>query len=227
MRLLFFIKVIVVMVVFLSPNVVYSKVSIEPFVAISSTKQIKPDRVGKTKSDTTTPAATETETIKQRTTYGLKATIGLSRLFKFQLGIGQNELTTTATTKTAVDDYGEIDFAKDLNMDTENPDKEVTIKETQRKGSAALVIDPSFSLFILRAKAGVIATQRLFSKQADGEEAVNFESPITYKPTCGAGAGMKLGRAMYVLAEYNIFLYKFPETSPFEREVSVSYGINF
>lgn len=208
-------------------SVAFARISIEPFVSISSTKQIKPDKAGSNKSDSTSGAATETETIKQRTTYGLRATVGLSKLFKFQLGVGQNELTTTSKTSAAVDDYGEIDFEKDLDMDTSDPEKEVTIKETQRKASAVLAIDPSFSIFILRAKAGVIATQRLFSKEADGQEPVSFESPITYKPTCGAGAGVKLGRAMYFLAEYSLFLYKFPEKSPFEREVSVSYGIRF
>jgi hypothetical protein len=212
---------------FFYQSIASARISIEPFASVSSTKQIKPDKAGKTKAGSSTGAATETETIKQRTTYGLRATIGLSRLLKFQLGVGQNELTTTSKTSAAVDDYGEIDFAKDLSMDTADPDKEVTIKETQRKGSAVLAIDPSFAIFILRAKAGVIATQRLFSKEADGEAPVSFESPITYKPTCGAGAGVKLGRAMYFLAEYSLFLYKFPEKSPFEREVSVSYGVTF
>lgn len=211
--------------VFFYQTTALARVSVEPFASVSSTKQIKPDKAGKNKTDSTSGAATETETIKQRTTYGIRATIGLGKLFKFQLGVGQNELSTTSKTSAAVDDYGEIDFASDLDMDTSNPDKEVTIKETQRKGSAVLAIDPSFSIFILRAKAGVIATQRLFSKESAGEEPVNFESPITYKPTCGAGAGIKLGRSMYFMAEYSLFLYKFPEKSPFEREVSVSYGI--
>lgn len=220
-------KILVCFGLFLYQGVANARISLEPFASVSSTKQIKPDKAGKTKSDATTGAATETETIKQRTTYGLRATIGLSRLFKLQLGVGQNELTTTSKTSAAVDDYGEIDFEKDLSMDPSTPDKEVTIKETQRKGSAVLAIDPSFSIFILRAKAGVVATQRLFSKESEGEAPINFEGPITYKPTCGAGAGLKLGRAMYFLAEYSLFLYKFPEKAPFEREVSVSYGVNF
>ncbi len=221
------VKLMLCVGLFFYQSVAFARLSIEPYASVSSTKQIKPDKVGKTKSDSTTAAATETETIKQRTTYGLRATIGLSRLLKFQLGVGQSELTTTSKTSAAVDDYGEIDFEKDLSMDTSDPEKEVTIKETQRKASAVLAVDPSFSIFILRAKAGVVATQRLFSKEADAEAPVSFESPITYKPTCGAGAGIKLGRTMYFLAEYSLFLYKFPEKSPFEREVSVSYGLNF
>jgi len=55
---------------------------------------------------------------------------------------------------------------------------------------------------------------------------VDFEGPITYKPTASAGAGVRIGRTMYFMAEYGFFFYKFPETKPFEREVSVSYGVS-
>jgi hypothetical protein len=199
-------------------------ISIEPFASVSSTKKIEPDKAGK--KNATGGAATETETIKQRTTYGVRGSIGFFRIMKFQLGVGTNELATTSKTSEAVDDYGEIDYEKDLDMNTSTPDKEVKITETQNKATAVLVVDPGFWIFILRGKAGVVATQRKLVKEAEGEPTVKFTSPITYKPTCGAGAGVKLGPNMFFMAEYNLFLYKFPEKAPFEREVVVSYGVS-
>lgn len=198
-------------------------ITIEPFASVSSTKQIKPNKAGSTKNQ---PATTETEVIKQRTTYGVRGSVSFFRLMKFQLGVGQNELATTSKTSQAVDDYGEISYEKDLNMDTSTPDKEVKVTETQRKGTAVLVIDPSFSIFILRAKAGVVATQRALKKEEQNKPAVSYVSPIKYKPTVGAGAGVKFGPRMYFIAEYSLFLYKFPEKLPFEREVTVTYGVS-
>jgi hypothetical protein len=200
-------------------------ISIEPFASISSTKEIKPDKAGKT--TTGSSSSTETETVKQRTTYGVRGSIGFFRIMKFQLGVGTNQLTTTSKTSQVVDEYGEIDFEKDLDMNTSTPDKEVKITETQKKASAVLAVDPGFWIFILRAKAGVVATQREFSKESEGDVPVKFTSPIKYKPTCGAGAGVRLGPKMFFMAEYSLFLYKFPDKEPFEREVSVSYGVSF
>lgn len=208
----------------LAPNA-NAGISIEPFASISSTKEIKPDKAGKT--TTGSSSSTETETVKQRTTYGVRGSIGFFRIMKFQLGVGTNQLTTTSKTSQVVDEYGEIDFEKDLDMNTSTPDKEVKITETQKKASAVLAVDPGFWIFILRAKAGVVATQREFSKESEGDVPVKFTSPIKYKPTCGAGAGVRLGPKMFFMAEYSLFLYKFPDKEPFEREVSVSYGVSF
>jgi hypothetical protein len=205
------------------PTAAWSGVSLEPFVSVSSTKTIKPNKVGQSKNS---PATTETEIIKQRTTYGVRGSISFFRLMKFQLGVGQNQLATTSKTSLAVDDYGEIDYKKDLNMDTSNPDKEVKITETQRKGTATLIVDPSFSIFVLRAKAGVVATQRGMTKEVQGEPTTSYLSPISYKPVVGGGAGLKFGPKMYFIAEYSLFLYKFPEKAPFEREVTVTYGVS-
>lgn len=201
----------------------FARITFEPYVSVSSTKQVKPDKAGQTKN---TPAKTETEIIKQRTTYGIRGSVSFFRLMKFQLGVGQNELATTSKTSQAVDDYGEIDFEKDLDMDTSTPDKEVKVTETQRKGTATLVLDPSFSIFVLRAKAGVVATQRLLKKEEQDKPAVDYVSPISYKPVVGGGAGIKFGPRMYFIAEYSLFLYKFPEKAPFEREVTVTYGVS-
>jgi hypothetical protein len=208
---------------FLSASPAFARISFEPFASVSSTKTIKPDKAGKNKSE---PATTETEIIKQRTTYGIRASVGFFRIMKFQLGVGTNELATTSKTSQAVDDYGEIDFEKDLKMDTSTPDKEVKVTETQKKGTATLVLDPSFSIFVLRAKAGVVATQRELKKEEQDKPAIEYISPISYKPVAGAGAGLRFGPRMYFIAEYSLFLYKFPEKSPFEREVTVTYGLS-
>ncbi len=213
------------MIVFsiLGSQAAQARISIEPFASVSSTKSIKTDKAGK---NSNTPAATETSVTKQRTTYGLRATIGMFRLLKFQLGVGTNELTTTSKVSQAVDDYEEIDYENDLNMDTSDPDSAVKITERQKKGTATLVLDPSFSIFILRAKAGVVATQRETEKEQTGSAPTKYISPISYKPTLGGGAGIKFGPSMYFIAEYSFFLYKFPEKSPFEREVTVTYGVS-
>ena len=201
-----------------------ARISIEPFATVSSKKEIKPNEVGK--KNATGGASTETEVVNQRTTYGVRGSLGFFRIMKLQAGIGTNELITTSKTSQAVDEYGEIDYKKDIDMDTSTPDKEVKLTETQKKGSAVLVIDPGFWIFILRAKAGVVATQREITKEVVGEPAVKFVSPITYKPTLGGGAGIRLSSSTFFMAEYGLFLYQFPKKAPFEREVTVSFGVS-
>ena len=198
-------------------SVAVAGISISPFVTVSSQKTIKPNKINKSQED---------ETNKQRTTYGLAGSVSFWRLFKFQLSVGQNQLTTTTKTQNAVDEFDEIDYEKDLNMSTNDPESEVKTIEIQRKGRASLLIDPSFSIFVLRAKAGVQATQRLFSLKQEGQEEQKYTSPITYKPVAGVGAGIKFGARMFFMAEYGFFFYKFPKTEPFEREVTVSYTVS-
>lgn len=200
-----------------------ARITIEPYATVSSKKSIKTDKVGK---NSATAGDTETAITKQRTTYGLRASIGMFSVLKFQLGVGTNELATTTKVSQAVDDYEEIDYQKDLNMDTSDPDVPVKVTERQKKGTATFVLDPSFSIFILRAKAGVVATQRELEKEQSGSTTSKYVSPISYKPTLGGGAGIKFGPSMYFIAEYSFFLYKFPEKSPFEREVTVTYGVS-
>ncbi|MGE0173124.1 MAG: hypothetical protein AB7T49_10075 [Oligoflexales bacterium] len=195
----------------------YAGISIEPFVSISSKKAIKPNKAGSTTAD---------ETVTQRTTYGVRGSLSFWRLMKFQLSVGQNKLDTTTKTSEAVDEFDEIDFEKDLNMDTSQQDADVKMSETQRKASAAFVLDPSFWIFIMRMKAGVQATQRLMTLQQGDSPEESYTSPITYKPVASVGLGVRLGRTMYAMAEYGAFFYKFPETEPFEREVTISYGIS-
>ena len=201
----------------------FARITIEPYASVSSTKSIKTDKVGK---NSTQAADTETAVTKQRTTYGLRASVAMFSVLKFQVGVGTNELATTTKVSQAVDDYEEIDYQKDLNMDVSDPNAQIKVTERQKKGTATFVLDPSFSIFILRGKAGVVATQRELQKEQTGSATTKYISPISYKPTLGGGAGIKFGPSMYFIAEYSFFLYKFPEKSPFEREVTVTYGVS-
>ncbi|MBP9707419.1 MAG: hypothetical protein KBD78_07210 [Oligoflexales bacterium] len=196
-------------------NLVYARVSVAPFVSMSSTKKIKPAADKK-----------ETETLKQRTTYGVRGELGFYRLLKFQLSVGQNELVTTDKTSEAKDEFGEINFEKDLNMSTADPESEVKVTEKMLQAKVGLAIDPSFSIFIMRVKAGVQANQRSFKLEQTGQEVQSYTSPITYKPYAGAGAGIRFSPRMYFMSEYGFYFYKFPETEPFEREVSVSFNVS-
>jgi hypothetical protein len=193
----------------------YAGLTFSPYVSIRSTKSVKP-----TKSK-----STETETVKQRKEAGLRAGIKFWRLFSLQLGVGQSKLTTTEKIQEAKDEYGEIDYEKDLNLSTNDPLAETKITETQSNGRVTLVIDPSFGPFILRGKAGVIATQRQMDVEREGTEKVSKTFGPTYKPTSGFGAGIRFTPRMYALAEYNFYHYASPEPQPFEREVAVTYAI--
>ncbi len=195
--------------------ITYAGMSLSPYVKISSTKQIKPEADAK-----------EKETLKQREEYGFNFSLSFWRLMSFTLGVGQNNLTTTEKVQDATDEFGEIDYQNDLNMSTDDPDKEVVLKETQNKGRVTLALDPGFWIFICKAKLGVTATQRIFEKEEEGEDPLTYTSPITYNPHAGLGFGVRLSRQIYWMAEYEAYFYKFPETEPFERAVSVSFGVS-
>jgi len=66
-------------------------IQIVPYASVSSTKAIKPNQVGKKTSST---EATE-ESVAQRTTYGLRLSMKLSRLFHLQVQGGTNKLDQT------------------------------------------------------------------------------------------------------------------------------------
>jgi hypothetical protein len=201
---------------FLQPAGLFAKVDLVPYVSIKNTKTIKP-----------VDSETEKETIVQRQEYGIRASISFWRLMKFQVGVGQSALTTTTKSQDAVDEYGEIDFEKDMDLDTSEPEKEVRVKETQRVLKSAFVLDPSFSIFVLRAKIGVMAKQRILEHQETGEEAVTITEDPQYFPLSGVGAGIRLSSKINVMAEYEFNHYKFPELEPFERQVSVSFQFSF
>jgi hypothetical protein len=193
-----------------------ARVSIDPYVSIKSTKSVKPQKADKTKED---------ETVKQRKEAGLRATVKFFRLFGIQASAGQSTLTTTEKTQNVTDEYGEIDYDSDLNMSTDTPDTLVKITEVQRNAKLSVVLDPSFWIFILRAKAGVTATQRIVTVEETDKDPTTATFGPTYKPHSGFGLGVRFSPKIYAMAEYNMFHYKFPELEPFEREVAVSFSV--
>lgn len=219
-------KRIIALGLVIGPNLVFTigatsafaGISIDPYVSISSTKTITPDSKNK---------SSENQKEQQRTTYGLRFSLGIYRLFKFQLGVGQNQSVSTQKAQVASDEFNEIDYNKDLKISIDEPDKEMKITEIQKKATASLLLDPSFSIFILRAKAGIQAQQRYFKKEETGKDPVVLNAPITYKPLASVGAGVKIGRTMHAIAEYGFYFYSWPKKEPFEREVSISYGFSF
>ncbi len=194
----------------------FGGVTVSPYVSIKSTKSVKPQAKDKSK---------ENETVKQRKEAGIRGSVSFWSLFTLGLSVGQNTLTTTEKTQAAKDEYGEIDYQKDLNMSTDNPDNEIKITETQRNARLTMSIDPSFWIFILRAKAGVVAKQRILVTEETGKEKKTLNAGPTYKPTSGFGFGVRFTPTMYAMAEYNMYHYAFPKPEPFEREVAVSYSI--
>lgn len=200
---------------FLTSNQANAGVTFSPFVGISSKKKIKSQGDG-----------TEKEEVVQTKTYGVRATLGIYRIVKFELGLGQTKVTTTDTVSTAKDEFGDIDYQQDANVSTENPDAELKTTETRNRGRISLVLDPGFWIFIARAKVGVQVTQRLLTIEEAGKEKVELKPDPTYKPFAAAGLGVRIGRTMQAMAEYSFYFYKYPELEPFDREVSISYGIS-
>ena len=157
---------------------------------------------------------------------GIRFSLSFWRLMKFQLGIGQSKLTQTQKTSEVTDEYEEIDFSSDLNMSTDNPDKEIKTVDTQNRAKLSFIFDPSFSIFIARVKIGVTAQQRIMDKEEDGVDPVSVTKGPTYKPHSGLGFGVRLTPRMYFMAEYSAYHYKFPDIEPFERQLSVSYSLS-
>lgn len=192
-------------------------VSISPYVSIRSTKSVKPQKSDKSK---------ETEKVKQRQEAGIRGSLSFFRLLKIQASAGQSVLTTTEKTQAAKDEYGEIDYKKDLNMSTDNPENEIKITETQRNGKISIILDPGFWIFILRAKIGVTATQRILEvEQTDQAKTTQTFGP-TYKPHSGFGFGIRFTPRIYAMAEYEMYHYAFPEVEPFERQATLSFSVD-
>lgn len=192
----------------------YARIIFSPYYSVSSTKSI----TGKSSK------GTETEKISKREEKGLAAGLALGRWFKLVGSVGQSFHVTTSQENTIKDEYEEIDFDQDFDSSTTLKEKKK--KETQNRAKFTFVFDPSFWIFIMRVKLGVTAKQRIIKLYADDELLSTNEPEPKYNPHAGAGLGIRIGRTMYGMIEYNIDFYKFPETAPFEREVSVSYGVD-
>jgi len=187
----------------------------EPYYSFSSTKSIMPQH----------SSGTQTETISKREEKGLRAGLSFYRLWKLVASVGESYHVSTSSVSALKDEYGEIDFSQDLNSSTSGQQQKK--KEFQRRASVNLSLDPSFSIFIMRAKLGVVARQRLIELFVDDVSVAKENPQPTYKPQAGAGFGIKFTPNIYALAEYGFYFYKFPETKPFERELTVSYGFSF
>ena len=194
----------------------FAGIMFEPYYSYRSTKSLNPNR----------DEGTETEKIKNREEKGIRAGLSFFSLLKVTASVGESFTVTTTTDKEIVDEYDEIDIQADLNVDPDAETKEVKKKETDTRASLTFSFDPSFSIFIARAKAGVTARQRIVKVFENDTQVLHDEPPITYKPTAGIGFGVKFSYNMYAIAEYSFYFYKFPETEPFERALSLNIGFS-
>jgi hypothetical protein len=191
-------------------------VTVAPYASIKSTKSIKANGGDKSKED---------ETTKERREAGLRAGLTFYRLLGVSLSAGQSKVTTTTKTETAKDEYGEIDYGKDFDLSTDDPDSTLKVTETQRVAKLTVTVDPSIGFLILRAKAGVTATQRIVEVQQDDQPATTQTFGPTYKPHSGFGLGVRFSPKLYFMAEYGFNHYAFPKLEPFEREATVSFAL--
>jgi hypothetical protein len=195
---------------------------IVPYASVSSTKAIKPSSVGKKTSST---EATE-ESVAQRTTYGLRINMKLSRLFSLQIQGGTNKLDQTRKAVAMRDEYGDIDFTKDANVDPTAQDATYKYSEEQRVGQAKLAIQPRLgNVFRLNLGAGVRARER-FVKVTDNTKGTDtsIHDPIRYNALATAGFNARLLKAFTATVEYNFYFLKFPKTEPHEQEALIGFG---
>ncbi|NBO38697.1 hypothetical protein EBU99_08950 [bacterium] len=197
---------------------------IVPYASVSSTKAIKPNQVGKKASST---EATE-ETVAQRTTYGLRINARMSRLLSLQIQGGTNKLDQTRKAVAMRDEYGDIDFAKDANVDPSAQDATYKYNEEQRVAQAMLSIQPSLGQMLrIKIGAGVRARERFvnITDNAAGTSK-SIHDPIRYNAVASAGFNARLLKAFTATAEYNFYFLKFPKTEPHEQEALIGFGFN-
>jgi hypothetical protein len=201
--------------------------TVAPYAAVSSTKAIAPDKV-KMSSDGESESSA-TETVTQRVTYGLKLDLRLGRLFVFSANGGVNKMDQSKKSVAMRDEYGDIDFAKDANVDMSNSDATYRYKEEQRVGNVQLTIAPQLVKRLLWVKvgAGVRARQRLISITDElAGTSKSITDPIRYSPAAVAGVGTNLLGAISASIEYKFYFPKFPKTEPHEQEVLMSVGMS-
>lgn len=202
-----------------------NRLSIDPFVSLQSNKAIK-GKVGE---------VNEEETYKERLTYGIKMNVHLFWILSSDLIVARNQQESQLKSYAAKDEFGEIDYEKDLGIDKTNRDLLIRVDEERRMGRLALKARLGFGTtarFMAFANAGVQAMQRIvkvtYTDEALAENAPEpITTPITYDPYAGAGFSIKLSSKVKVGATYDFFFYKFPLYEPFTREVAVFTSINF
>ncbi|MEY4065793.1 MAG: hypothetical protein RIR26_2001 [Pseudomonadota bacterium] len=195
---------------------------IVPYASVSSTKSIKPNKVGKKESAT---EATE-ETVAQRTTYGLRMNVRMGRIFNLQIQGGTNKLDQTRKASAMRDEYGDIDFAKDANVDTSAQDATYKYNEEQRQAQVMLSMQPSLGkLLKVKLGAGVRARERFLNiTDNTAGTKTSLHDPIRYNAVASAGFQARLLKAFTATAEYNFYFLKFPKTEPHEQEALIGFG---
>lgn len=200
----------------------YGALQIVPYASVSSTKSIKPNQMGKKTSST---EATE-EAVAQRTTYGLRVNMRLTRALNLQLQGGTNKLDQTRKAVAMRDEYGDIDFTKDANVDPSAQDSTYKYSEEQRLAQVKLAIQPRIgNIFRLNLAAGVRARER-FVNVTDNVKGTksSIHDPIRYHAVATAGFNARLLKAFSATVEYNFYFLKFPKTEPHEQEALIGFG---
>lgn len=195
----------------------FGRFSVGPFASVSSTKGIKPS----------TESSSE-ETVTQRTTYGLKIGVGLMSWLGLDIKVGVNEVDRTKKSVALRDEFGEINFEEDANVDPSQQDAEYRYQESQQLGVAKLMFRPRlFRMVWLNAGAGVRARKRdvVITQKPDGVEE-KIDDPVKYHAVASAGVGFRLLRSFRGSIDYDFYFMKFPETEPHEQEVTVSFGVS-
>lgn len=200
-----------------------SGITISPYASVSSTKAIKPEKA--VKKDTS--STSQTETVTQKTTYGLKVDVRLSKLFYLGVGGGTNKTDVTRKSVAMRDEYGDIDFQKDANVDPNNQDATYKMSEQQNLARAEIMIQPIFFNFLwAKAGVGVRARQRLVTvTDSIKNESTKIKDPIRYAAVGTVGLGARLLRAFSAHAEYKFYFLKFPKTQPHEQEALIGFGV--
>jgi hypothetical protein len=197
--------------------------TIAPYASISSSKAIKPEKAGKKDAGATN------EKVTQRTTYGLKLDVRMLSMLTFTVNGGMNKVDTTKKVTALRDEFDEIDFVKDFNLDTSNQNAQYRYAEEQRLGVAKLMLTPRLGRFLwIKAGAGVRARQRIITitDKADETKSKKVEDPIRYHAVGTAGVAVKLFGAASAHAEYNFYFIRFPETEPHEQEALIGFGVS-
>lgn len=195
-----------------------SRFTVGPFASVSSTKSIKPS-ADKESSE---------EVVSQRTTYGVRIGVGLSRFFGLDIKAGVNDVDRTKKAVAMRDEFGDIDFQKDVNVNPADQNASYRYQESQKLGTAKLVFSPRLLSFVwLNVGAGVRARKRdiTVTDTAAGTKH-RIDDPIRYHATGSAGLGFRLLRAFSGSIEYSFYFLKFPELEPHEQEVAVSFGVS-
>lgn len=190
--------------------------TIGPYASVSSTKGIKPKK----------DATGSNEVATQRTSYGLRVGLNMGRFFSLGVDAGTNKIDVTKKAVATRDEYGEIDFQKDLDTSPSHTN-DYRLQETQYLGKAVLNVHPlTTKILTVKVGAGVRARQRLI-KVTDSvvtENSKEVTTPITYNAVAEASLQARLLKAFSANIKYSFVFIKFPETQPHEQEVSIGFG---